>query len=497
MEQAKQKHWMDVHEGKEARRISDRTMLEPEMGDYSFEAQEEKIRSDYLRPIAPGNFGMRSRYWVIGLAIIMGWGLFAYIYQLQTGLEATAMRNYVSWGLYIATFVFIIGISHSGTLVSAILRVTNQEWRRPITRSAELLTAVALMFGGIMPVIDMGRPDRVLNMVFYGRIQSPLMWDILCITTYLTGSVMFLYLPMIPDIALARKHFAGTASKFRLWMYDKLAMGWEGTPAQWRRLERAMRVMTVIIIPIAVSVHTVISYIFAMTPRAGWDSTVFGPYFVVGALYSGSAGVILVMAAFRRAYHLEEYITPRHFDLMGKIVLSLTMIYAYFNLNEYWIPAYKMMRGEAPLLHSLFSGAWSPLFWTLQFGTVLLPIIILATPRGRKPLLATVACIIIVAGAWVKRYVIVIPVFLHPYLPIQNVPDTWANYFPNWVEFSIVGGALAGIFLVITLFSKYFPISSIWEIEEGIHIAQAKELAPAATNSQAATAPAAKEVFAQ
>ena len=432
----------------------------------------EKIQTDFLKPAAPGNFGKTSRYWVLVLALLMCWGLVAYIYQLWYGLEATAMRNYVSWGLYISTFVFFIGISHSGTLVSAILRITNQEWRRPITRSAELLTAVALMFGGIMPIIDLGRPDRVANMVIFGRLQSPLLWDLICIGTYFTGSLLFLYLPMIPDIALCKERFAKTGSKFRLWVYDKLSMGWEGTPDQWHRLERAMRVMTVMIIPIAVSVHTVVSYIFAMTLRAGWNSTIFGPYFVIGALYSGSAGVILTMAAFRKVYHLEAYITPRHFDLMGKIVLSLTMIYAYFNLNEYWVPAFKMESHEGVLLTDLFSGGYSTIFWLLQFGTVLLPIIVLAIPRGRKPLSATIACIIIVAGAWVKRYVIIIPTLLHPFLPIQGVPLSWVSYFPNWVEWSVTIGALAGIFLVITLFSKFFPIGSIWEIEEGIRLAQ-------------------------
>ncbi len=460
----------------------------------------EKIRADFLKPVTPGNFGKISLYWVIGLTVLLCWGIFAYIYQLRTGLEATAMRNYVSWGLYISTFVFFIGISHSGTLVSAILRITNQEWRRPITRSAELLTAVALMFGGIMPIIDMGRPDRVANMIIFGRLQSPLLWDIMCISTYLTGSLLFLYLPMIPDIALCKERFATTGSKFRLWVYDKLSMGWKGTPEDWRRLERAMRVMTVMIIPIAVSVHTVVSYIFAMTLRAGWNSTIFGPYFVIGALYSGSAGVILTMAAFRKIYHFEEYITARHFDLMSKIVLSLTMIYAYFNFNEYWVPAYKMQSHEGFLLTDLFSGSYSTVFWILQFGTVLLPIIILATPRGRKPMGTTIACVIIVAGAWVKRYIIVIPTLLHPFLPMQGVPQSWSTYFPNWVEFSVTGGALAGIFLVITLFSKYFPIASIWEVEEGVHLAQ-QGLAPAIPNGQEHTNhtshPVAKEAFAQ
>jgi Ni/Fe-hydrogenase subunit HybB-like protein len=237
-----------------------------------------------------------------------------------------------------------------------------------------------------------------------------------------------------------------------------------------------------------------------MTLRAGWNSTIFGPYFVIGALYSGSAGVILTMSAFRKVYHLEEYITPRHFDLMSKIVLSLTMIYAYFNLNEYWVPAYKMESHEGGLLTALFTGGYSTVFWILQFGTVLLPIIILATPRGRKPVGATLACIIIVAGAWVKRYIIVIPTLLHPFLPIQNVPESWSTYFPNWVEFSVTGGALAGIFLVITLFSKFFPIGSIWEIEEGVHLA-ALTGAPVVPNSQGhtnhVTIPPVKEAFAK
>jgi molybdopterin-containing oxidoreductase family membrane subunit len=209
-----------------------------------------------------------------------------------------------------------------------------------------------------------------------------------------------------------------------------------------------------------------------MTLRAGWNSTIFGPYFVVGALYSGSAGVILTMAAFRKVYHLESYITPRHFDLMGKIVLTLTMIYAYFNINEYWVPAYKMETHEGFLLTDLFQGGFSIVFWILQFGTVLLPIVVLAFPKGRRPLSATITCAIVVVGAWVKRYVIVIPTLLHPYIPIQGVPQSWSHYFPNWVEWSVTIGALAGIFLVLTLFSKIFPIGSVWEIQEGVHLQQ-------------------------
>jgi Ni/Fe-hydrogenase subunit HybB-like protein len=383
------------------------------------------------------------------------------------------MRNYVSWGLYISTFVFFIGISHSGTLVSAILRITKQEWRRPITRSAELLTFVSLLFGGIQPIIDLGRPDRIANLVIFGRVQSPLMWDVISICTYFAGSTVFLFLPMIPDMALCRDRLTVCNSrykKFKKWLYTFMSIGWKGTKTQWHRLELSMTIMTIVIIPVAVSVHTVVSYIFAMTLRPGWNSTVFGPYFVVGALYSGSAGVILGMAAFRKLYHLEKYITSKHFDLMGRIVLALTMIYAYLNLNEYWIPAYKMATAEGHLLSDLFYGSYSKAFWTCQFGTVLLPIVIMSFPKGRSIKMLSAVCIVIVAGAWVKRYLIVVPTLLHPYMPIQEVPGTWSSYFPNYVEFSVTAACLAGIFLVITLFSKLFPMMAVWEVEEGIQI---------------------------
>jgi Ni/Fe-hydrogenase subunit HybB-like protein len=435
----------------------------------------ETIREDALRPLR--KWGNKTLVWIGFLLVVAGWGLFAYIHQLRHGLGVTAMRNYVSWGLYIATFVFFIGVSHSGTLVSGILRITKQPWRMPITRSAELMTFVSLCFGGIMPIIDLGRPDRLHHLIIFGRVQSPLMWDIISISTYFVGSTMFLFLPMIPDMALCRDRLKGTSSRFRIWMYDKMSLGWKGTPSQHKRLEFAMTVMTIVIIPVAVSVHTVVSYIFAMTHRAGWDSTIFGPYFVAGALYSGSATVILAMAAFRKIYHLEKYITLKHFDLTGRVVLALTLIYAYLNLNEYWIPAYKMAEAEGPLLRDLFSGHYSTAFWICQFGTVLLPIIIMSFPKGRRPTPLVITCIIIALGAWVKRYLIVVPTLLHPFIAIQDVPADWASYFPNWVEFSVVGGCLAGIFLFITIFAKLFPIMAIWEVAEGAQDAKTLLLA--------------------
>ena len=445
---------------------------------FDLKQEIETLQEDCLRPTR--TFGPSSQLWVGSLVAVMAWGIYCYINQLRHGLGVTALRDYVSWGMYISTFVFFIGISHSGTLVSAILRITKQEWRRPITRSAELLTFVSLCFGGIQPIIDLGNPQRIGYLVIYGRVQSPLMWDVISILTYFTGSTIFLFLPMIPDMALCRDKLTVIDTrykKFKKWLYTFLAIGWKGTKSQWHKLEKTMTVMTIVIIPVAVSVHTVVSYIFAMTLRPGWNSTVFGIYFVAGALYSGSAGVILGMAAFRKIYHFEKYLTPRHFDLIGRVVLAVTLVYAYLNLNEYWIPAYKMATAEGHLLSDLFYGNYSKVFWTLQFGTVLIPIIIMSFPKGRKITPLVITCIVIVIGAWIKRYLIVVPTMLHPFLPIQGVTKEWSTYFPNYVEFSVEAASLAGMLLIITMFSKFFPMMAVWEVAEGIEIDHDKEVA--------------------
>jgi Ni/Fe-hydrogenase subunit HybB-like protein len=238
---------------------------------------------------------------VAALGAVVAFGAYAYFLQLRDGLAVTGMRDTVSWGLYITNFVFFIGISHVGALLSSILRLTGAKWRHPITRMAEAITFSALLIGAIMPFVDLGHPERALNLITHGRLQSPILWDIVSITTYLTGSTIFLLLPLIPDLALLRDKLTD-APRWRRWLYRILSLGWRGTPDQRARLERAMNTMAVLILPIAVMVHTVVSWIFAMTLRPGWNSTIFGPYFVAGALASGAASVVLAMAVFRKIY---------------------------------------------------------------------------------------------------------------------------------------------------------------------------------------------------
>ena len=409
----------------------------------------------------------KFRAWVGLLGAVILWGVFAYSLQLRNGLAETGMRDQISWGLYISNFVFFIGISHAGTLISAILRVTDADWRRPITRMAEGITVVALCIGGTMVLIDLGRPDRALNLFRYPRIQSPIVWDVLSVSTYLGGCLLYFYLPLMPDLAILAEE--ANLGSFRRRAYQFLSLGWTGTPAEWRLLEKAISVMAVMIIPLAISVHTVVSWIFAMTLRPGWDSSIFGPYFVVGAIYSGAAAVVLAMCILRSVLHLEQYLEPVHFRNLGLLLLSFSLLYLYFNVNEYLTVAYKFQGGEKLLLDRLFSGDYAPYFWTVQVVGVLLPMLLMMAVLGPKryrhftvPGLG-LASFLAIAGAWAKRYLIVVPTLASPFLPIQRVPESWSHYTPTWIEWSITAAAFAAFLLLYTLLVKFFPVVSVWE----------------------------------
>jgi len=422
------------------------------------------MRDDVLRPLR--HTGTMGKVWIGFLLAIVAIGLYAYYLQLRDGLKVTAMRDFASWGLYISNFVFFVAISLVGALISSILRLTNFEWHRPLTRIAEIIAVAGILFAGIIIVVDMGRPERLLYLFTHGRIQSPIMWDVIVVTTYLVTSVLFLYLPLLPAIALCRDELT-EKPKWQRWMYRTLALGWTGTQGQWKIMKRGVAILSVLVIPLAVSIHTVTAWLFATTLRPGWDSTNFGPYFVAGAFQAGTACVIIGMYAFRKSYSFQKYLTNFHFDMMGKLLLFLCLVYAYFNVNEYLVPAYKMRVPEAHLLGDLFSGHNSPIYWSVQIFGMALPALLLLLPAMRKPRPLTAIAVFVVVGAWFKRYLIVTPIMLHPYTPIQDVPPNWATYFPTWIEMAIVSASLAGVLLVITLFSKFFPMISVWETLEG------------------------------
>ncbi len=411
-----------------------------------------------LAPIFETGKGFYITVAVLGAFVI--WGIVSYLIQYTSGLGVTGMNFPVSWGFYIVNFVFFIGISHAGTLISAILRLSQAEWRRPITRVAEVITVMVLGIGGMNILIDLGRPDRIPNLFFHGRYQSPLLWDATSITAYLTASTVYLFIPMIPDIALLRDRCAGG---WRKALYQVLALGWEGTEAQYRVLNRAIAMMAVLVVPVAVSVHTVVSFVFSMTVQPMWHSTIFGPYFVVGAIFSGTAMLLLVMAILRKAMHLEDYLQPIHFSYLGLLMLVMVLLWGYFTFAEYLTTYYGNEPDEMRVFYAKFGGKYAPYFWAMVVLNFLIPLPILAFNRTRTIAGTVIASIAIVIGMWLERFIIIIPTLANPRL--HQYPQ--GSYLPSIIEVGIMVGCIALFALLYVLFSKLFPVVSIEEVREG------------------------------
>jgi molybdopterin-containing oxidoreductase family membrane subunit len=400
--------------------------------------------------------GRSFRRWALALGAVVAWSLAAWTWQLVHGLGATNLGRPVYWGLYITNFVFFIGVSHAGTLISAILRIVHAEWRRPITRMAEVITVLVLFFGVGNVLLDLGRPDRALNVILHPHLRSPLLWDVMSISIYLTCSTIYLYLPLIPDIALLRDRTSGWRRAF----YERLAIGWTGTPAQWHRLERAIGFMAVLVIPVAISVHTVVSWVFAMTIQPMWHSSIFGPYFVVGAIFSGIAAIITTMVIVRKVYGLEAYLKPVHFNNLGILLLVMCCLWFYFTFAEHLTAWYAQEPNELTVFDAKLFGRFAPLFWAMFVCCFIVPFAILANWRTRTITGTLVASISVNVGMWLERFTIVVPSLSNPRAPVHTF-----IYSPSWVEWSLMAGCFAAFALLYMGFTKLFPIISIWELE--------------------------------
>jgi molybdopterin-containing oxidoreductase family membrane subunit len=421
------------------------------------------LADDLVRPL------FQTSVWFYGIVLALGsvvlCGAAAWAYQLWFGIGVAGINWPVYWGFYLTNFVFWIGISHAGTLISAILRLVNARWRRPVTRCAEVITVFALMIGAMFPIIHLGRPWLFFWLAPYPsareiwpNFRSPLVWDFFAINTYLTGSVLFLVLPMIPDFALIRDRATG----WRRRIYGALALGWRGTTAQWHRLEAAMQIMAIAIIPVAVSVHTIVSFDFSMAHVPMWHSTIFGPYFVAGAIFSGIAALILAMAVLRRALRLEAYLHPVHFHNLAKLLLLMSLLWGYFVFNERLTVWYGNQPHEMAVFWATQRGEYAPLYWTMVGCNFVLPLAVLSFRRLRTIAGAVVASLGVVVGMWLERFLIIVPGLAH-----KSLPYSWGGYSPRPTEILIMIATVAAMGLLYVLFAKVVPILSIWEMKVG------------------------------
>jgi Ni/Fe-hydrogenase subunit HybB-like protein len=428
----------------------------------------ETSNSDKLiREFAPQieHTGVIGKLWIALLTGVVLLGFFALYWQVSRGHIVTGMRDNVVWGVYIVNFIFFMGISYAGALISGALHLFHAGWRKPIIRMAEFITIISLLIGPGFIMMCIGRLDRLPNLILFGRIQSPITWDVIAISTDIFGCLLFLYLALLRDLAKLRDFEGLKIPAWKKKMYSLLALGYTGTPEQQMRLKRATDIMAAMVIAIAIIVYSVLAWIFSVTLQPGWHSTIFGPYFVIAAVFSGSGVLILAMYAFRKAYHLEEHITEKHFINVGVIMLVLAAFFGYFTFSEYLTKWYGSEKNDEVLIKVLFDKYYL-LFILSNYVGVLVPLVVVGFKKLRTINNITIAAVIVIIALWLNRYLIVVPTLESPYLPIQDARDAWVNYKATWVEWSLTAGGVALFCLLFTIASKMIPIVQISDLKE-------------------------------
>ncbi|MCL5096878.1 MAG: polysulfide reductase NrfD [Candidatus Omnitrophica bacterium] len=420
--------------------------------------------SDKIAGVAEGKAPL---WWWIAfcisfLTMSMGFGMIAYL--ISTGVGVWGVMRPVMWGWAIVNFVWWIGIGHAGTLISAILYLLRQRWRTSINRAAEAMTVFAVMCAGTFPLIHLGRawffywlfPIPNANGI-WPQFRSPLMWDVFAVSTYFTVSVLFWYVGLIPDLAVMRDRSTTTLRKF---FYGLFALGWTGSNRHWNNYERAYLILAGLSTPLVLSVHSTVSLDFSVSQLPGWHTTIFPPYFVAGAIFSGFGMVLTLLIPLRRFLHLEEVITMRHIDLMCKVILATGSMVAYSYAMEFFIAYYS---GNAYERFAFLNRALGPYWWAAWTGyacNVFVPQLFWFKKVRSHLTLVFIISILVNVGMWMERFFI-IPVSLHR----DFLPSSWGYYIPTWVDVLTYVGTFGLFFTLFLLFIRFLPLIAISEVK--------------------------------
>ena len=422
--------------------------------------------------VLAGVLGM-PKWWlgaVTVLTLVVFTGLGAFGYMVNKGIGVTGLNRPVFWGFFITNFVFWIGISHAGIMISAILRLTQAEWRRPITRAAEVLTVFSLMAAMHTPLFHVGRPWRDFWVFPYdfGRgvwpnIRSPFIWDPSAVGTYIIASSLFVFVALLPDLAIVRDRTTGLVSK----VYGAMCMGWRGTPRQWRMQAVAGILLSALVLPVFVSVHSIVSWDFAVTIGVdGWHSTIFAPYFIIGAIHSGVSAVAMIMALMVWLWNWGRIIRPDHFDAIGRLLIVVATTWFFFFFLEWVFALYTLESPEIALRElQLFEWPYVFLFITFLMTAYFIPVplwLFKGVRRNAKWIVFTTVLVNI--GMWLERFLIIIPGLA------RKTPLTfdWGTYHPSLIEILIVAETFAFVALGLLLFAKVFPLIPLFDIKEGM-----------------------------
>jgi len=416
------------------------------------------------------------RYWTaLSISVtVMIFGFFApWWYQIFVGVGAAGMSRAAYWGTYLGNFIFWIGLSHSGTLLSAVLHITQSEWRKSIYRSAEAMTLFSLITAAFYVMVHLGRiwfvhwSVPIPNIMgLWPNFRSPLMFDVMAITTYLTASSIFIYMGSVPDFAAVRDSATGLRKK----IYAIMCFGWRGTDREWHRLGWAYTFFAVFVIPLAVSVHSIVSWDFALSVVPGLHHTIFAPYFVCGAIYSGTAGIVTVMYFLRKYFHFETYITEKHFNNLAKLLLVLSLIWSYINILELFTGWFSGTSYEIEALRFKLFGFYAPLYWEMVTFCAFLPLVLFWEKIRTNFKVMLWISIAINIGMFTERFLIVATT-----QPRKFLPDAFSFYMPSFVEIAITIGSFAVFTTLFLIFVKVFPSMSMYEVKETLDLPTREE----------------------
>lgn len=394
----------------------------------------------------------RGFYTIIGIAgLVVLWGVYAWATQFRVGLMTTGLNDTVIWGFYIATFVFMIGISHAGILISATVRVMRLEKYKPVARIAEVLTIVGLIMAVLSVVADLGRPDRLITLLFNIKLASPLSWDLVFISLYLVFSAFYLFISMKKDIRHITERFPGRAILYKTMnrVYDFI------TPEDDEKFENMLNWIALLILPFPIfGSGMVVAFIFSMlVARPAWNVPFLGPYFITAAVVSGVSTVVIIAAILRRVFNWEEVIPSEIILGLGSFLKVGIPFYAYFTFNEQFTIQYVREHAELVVSDTILTGQYASLFWGMVIFGFLVPEIILVLPRTRNLTGVFIASTLVTMALWVKRFIIVVPAMMYP-----NLPYDYGIYAITWVEWSVTAGIVALGVIIYAVFFKLFPI---------------------------------------
>jgi Ni/Fe-hydrogenase subunit HybB-like protein len=387
---------------------------------------------------------------------------------LTIGVGLFGIMIPVGWGFDIVNFVWWIGIGHAGTLISAILLLLRQKWRQSINRFAEAMTLFAVACAGLFPLLHLGRPwyfywlfPYPSTMGIQPQFRSPLVWDVFAVSTYFTISLLFWYMGLIPDLATLRDQ---ARRRFARFVYGMLAMGWRGSAIHWHRYEMAYLLLAGLATPLVVSVHTVVSFDFAVGLVPGWHSTIFPPYFVAGAIYSGFAMVLTLAIPLRKMYGLEDFITLRHLKNMAEVMLATGLIVAYGYFMETFMAWYSGNIYEQYLMWNRIFGPYWFMYWALLLFNILLPQVLWFRTVRARPLVLFIIAICVNIGMWLERYVIVVVSLSRDFMP-----SAWGRYSATVWDYGVFIGSIGLFFAALFIFVRLLPMISIFEMRELVH----------------------------